>query len=156
MTTYEKSRMLYNWVILRVKQRVKQNTIFHNFTPLLPPRRENEKALKTSCFQGFSRYLVGGDKRDRTADLLNAIQNKIKYFQWFIAQKGETGVKQEHDFLRTFHIRNGQLHHPPSLRITELYALGFTTCSVLINSSIILHAFAGLQVATVCKKSLSP
>ena len=30
---------------------------------------EKEKALKTNGFQGF-----GGDKRDRTADLLNAIQ----------------------------------------------------------------------------------
>ena len=139
-----------------MKQRVKQNTIFHNFTPLLPPRRENEKALKTLRFQGFSRFSIGPSDWIRTSGLLNPIQNKIKYFQWFIAQKGETGVKQERDFLRTFHIRNGQLHHPSSLRITELYALGFTTCSVLINSSIILHAFAGLQAATVCKKSLSP
>ena len=30
------------------------------------------KALKTSCFQGFLCH--GGDKRNRTADLLNAIQ----------------------------------------------------------------------------------
>ena len=31
---------------------------------------EQQKALKTNGFQGFD----GGDKRDRTADLLNAIQ----------------------------------------------------------------------------------
>ena len=31
--------------------------------------RKQEKALKTNGFQGFD----GGDKRDRTADLLNAI-----------------------------------------------------------------------------------
>ena len=31
---------------------------------------EQKKALKTNGFQGFD----GGDKRDRTADLLNAIQ----------------------------------------------------------------------------------
>ena len=32
--------------------------------------RKQKKALKTNGFQGFD----GGDKRDRTADLLNAIQ----------------------------------------------------------------------------------
>ena len=32
--------------------------------------RKQKKALKTNGFQGFG----GGDKRDRTADLLNAIQ----------------------------------------------------------------------------------
>ena len=32
--------------------------------------RTTKKALKTNGFQGFD----GGDKRDRTADLLNAIQ----------------------------------------------------------------------------------
>ena len=31
--------------------------------------RKHKKALKTNGFQGFD----GGDKRDRTADLLNAI-----------------------------------------------------------------------------------
>ena len=34
-------------------------------------QEKNRRSLET---QGFLRFLVGGDKRDRTADLLNAIQ----------------------------------------------------------------------------------
>ena len=41
---------------------------------------ENQrKRPKNQWFLG----LFGGDKRDRTADLLNAIHKKILYFQWF-------------------------------------------------------------------------
>ena len=36
--------------------------------------RKQKKALKTNGFQGFD----GGDKRDRTADLLNAIRSGAK------------------------------------------------------------------------------
>ena len=36
--------------------------------------RKQKKALKTNGFQGFD----GGDKRDRTADLLNAIGLEVK------------------------------------------------------------------------------
>ena len=41
--------------------------------------RKQKKALKTNGFQGFD----GGDKRDRTADLLNAIQRKSLDFTGF-------------------------------------------------------------------------
>jgi hypothetical protein len=43
--------------------------------------------LKTQCFQGFRVPLrVGGDKRDRTADLLNAIQalSQLSYTPNFV------------------------------------------------------------------------
>ena len=41
-----------------------------------------QKALKTNGFQGFD----GGDKRDRTADLLNAIQalSQLSYTPIFL------------------------------------------------------------------------
>ena len=35
---------------------------------------KKKKGSETQCFQAFSLFLSGGDKRDRTADLLNAIQ----------------------------------------------------------------------------------
>ena len=45
--------------------------------------RKQKKALKTNGFQGFD----GGDKRDRTADLLNAMasgggQNEYIWIKW--------------------------------------------------------------------------
>ena len=45
--------------------------------------RKQKKALKTNGFQGFD----GGDKRDRTADLLNAIQalSQLSYTPIFSA-----------------------------------------------------------------------
>ena len=39
--------------------------------------RKQKKALKTNGFQGFD----GGDKRDRTADLLNAIYNTAIFYR---------------------------------------------------------------------------
>ena len=38
---------------------------------------KQQKALKTNGFQGFD----GGDKRDRTADLLNAIYNTAIFYR---------------------------------------------------------------------------
>ena len=49
--------------------------------------RKQKKALKTNGFQGF----CGGDKRDRTADLLNAIPPQTQEIMYINANNGRNG-----------------------------------------------------------------
>ena len=58
---------------------------FHSTFPAKPSKLEihhfrtfkNKKKLETEVSSLFSLSRVGGDKRDRTADLLNAMQNSL-------------------------------------------------------------------------------
>ena len=63
------------------------------------PRKKLGKSPENRSFQGFS-FPVGGDKRDRTADLLNAIQGENPVFSMVLGVFGSHMVATEiFDFL---------------------------------------------------------